>query len=230
MSYLGRTLGPKGYDVLQMPQVRQTVDRSFAELPPDPYYEGRRRRFSQYILFHQFSGWASSRLEQRPFIQSKTYNLKVGGVRRHFEPIEGFDPTPYFATLAEALDFNKDECFQVNFHNWRTLVGDGNSGSIVPEGPHRDGHHITSVTIWNRQNIEGGVSQVHSAAARDLLFETVLDDGQVLVMRDEDVVHGATDITVPEGETGYRDTWVISINPWNDRRYGVDFEDWATAE
>lgn len=230
MSYLGRALGYKGYAVLQMPQDRDAVNRSFAALPPDPYYSGRCRRFSQYILFHQYSGWATTRLEQRPFIQSKTYNLKVGGVRRHFDPIEKLDPTPYFATLADALDLSKDECFQVNFHNWRTLVGNGHSGSIVPEGPHRDGHHITSVTIWNRNNIGGGVSQVYSVAGRELLFETTLNNGQVLVLRDEDVIHGATDITVPEGETGSRDTWVISINPWWDRRYGEDFEFRATAD
>jgi hypothetical protein len=225
MSYMGRALGAKGYAVIQMPQNREVVDHSFSKLPPDPYYAGRRRRFSQYLMYHEYSGWNTTELERRPFIQSKQYNRKVGGVLREFEPIEDFDPTPYFATLAEALDLNKNECFQVNFHNWRTLVGGGNSGNIVPEGPHRDGHHITSVTIWNRKNIEGGVSQIFSTSEnRKLLFETTLDNGQCLVINDDDVVHGATDISVASGETGERDTWVISINPWSDRRYGRDHE------
>jgi hypothetical protein len=225
MSYLGRALGNKGYDVIQMPQHRDAVDRSFAKLPPDPYYAGRRRRFSQYVMYYEYSGWNVTKLERRPFIQSKKYNRKVGGVLREFDPIDDFDPRPYFAAIAERLDLDKNECYQVNFHNWRTLVGNGNTGTIVPEGPHRDGHHITSVTIWNRKNIKGGVSQVFSVGEKpELLFETTLDNGQCLVMNDDDVIHGATDITVASGETGERDTWVISINPWSDRRYGVDHE------
>jgi hypothetical protein len=230
MAAMSKSLGAKGYDVIQMPMNIGVVQKSFAELPPDPYYAGRVRRFSQYIMYYEYSAWQATRLEARPFIQSKKYNRKVGGVRREFSPVEDFDPRPYFAAIAERLDLAKDECYQVNFHNWRTLVGAGNGGSIVPEGPHRDGHHITSVTIWDRHNIEGGVSQIFSIASRELLFETLLSDGKCLVISDADVIHGATDIAVKDGDTGYRDTWVISMNPWSDRRYGAEFEAVATSD
>lgn len=118
----------------------------------------------------------------------------------------------------------------MNFHNWRTLVGNGFTGSIVPEGAHRDGHHITSVTIWNRHNISGGASQIFSIAGRELQFETTLDHGACLLVSDEDLIHGATDIKALDNEGGYRDTWVISINPWEDKRYGNDFEKRATEQ
>ncbi len=230
MKSMSHALGSTGYDLIQMPQNLDSVRETFAELPQDPYYEGRCRRFSQYILYHEFSDWQAKQLEHRPFIQSKLYNRKVGGVRRQFEPIVAFDPIPYFATIAERLELDRDECYQVNFHNWRTLVGNGYTGAIVPEGAHRDGHHITSVTIWDRVNIEGGVSQIFSIAGRELQFETTLENGKCLLMSDADVIHGATDIAVKEGESGYRDTWVISMNPWFDRRYGEEFELRATQD
>ena len=74
------------------------------------------------------------------------------------------DPVRKFKTIAERLKLDRNECFQVNFHNWRTLVGGNFTGTLVPEGAHRDGHHITSVTIWDRHNIEGGESQIFSIA------------------------------------------------------------------
>jgi len=230
MPHMGDLLGSDGYDVIQMPNDLESIKRSFSELPDDPYYEGRKRRFSQYIMFYEFSGWNAKELETRPFIQSKRFNKKVGGVRRNFESVEKFDPVPYFSAIANRLDLNKDESYQVNFHNWRTLVGEGYTGEIVPEGAHRDGHHITSVTIWDRYNIEGGESQVFSIAGRELQFQTTLNDGQCLIMSDADVIHGATDIKATNGNLGYRDTWVISMNPWNDRRYGANFEERATAK
>lgn len=225
MRFMGKALGPTGYDVIQMPQNDEVIRKSFASLPQDPYYEGRLRRFSQFILFYEHDQWTSVKLQKRPFIQSKKYNQKIGGVERHFEPIEEFDPNPYFATIAERLNLDKNDCFQVNFHNWRTLVGGGFKGSLVPEGAHRDGHHITSVTIWDRHNIKGGDSQILSIASRELQFQTLLENGKCLIMSDPDVIHGATDIEVVDDQhQGYRDTWVISMNPWEDRRYGVEFE------
>ncbi|MBL6430306.1 MAG: 2OG-Fe dioxygenase family protein [Alphaproteobacteria bacterium] len=44
-------------------------------------------------------------------------------------------------------------------------------------------------------------------------FEQVLEPGQCLIMRDEDMVHGACDIRAASSDGGYRDIWVISITP-----------------
>jgi hypothetical protein len=230
MNHIGLKLGPLGYRVINLPPLPQESKDNFAKLPEDPYYKERWRQFSQYILFFEHDHWACRILEHRPFIQAKAYNQKVGGVRRGFEPISGVDPTPQFATIAEELCFDTNATYQVNLHQWRTRVNETYQGKTIPEGPHRDGHHITSVTVWDRHNITGGESTLYQVGKTEPFFEEVLQPGQCLVMRDEDMVHGARDIASASDEGGYRDIWVISINPWADRRYGEEFEAFATAE
>ncbi len=146
------------------------------------------------------------------------------------KPISCVDPTPQFAAIANALQFDTNSVFQVNLHQWRTWVNEIYQGKTVPEGPHRDGHHITSVTVWERHNITGGESTLYRIGETEPFFEQILQPGQCLVMRDEDLVHGARDIRAMSPEGGYRDIWVISINPWADRRYGREFEAFATGE
>ncbi len=57
----------------------------------------------------------------------------------------------------------------------------------------------------------------------------MLEPGEIILLRDEDLVHGARNIRACSSEGGYRDIWVISINPWPERRYGDEFEAFATA-
>jgi hypothetical protein len=230
MDHIGFHLGPLGYRILEMPPLSAEARANFDQLPEDPYYRERWRQFSQYILFHEHDRWACRVLTHRPFIQAKAYNQKVGGVRREFEPIAGVDPTPQFASIAEALRFDTRAVFQVNLHQWRTRVDEVFQGKTIPEGPHRDGHHITSVTVWARSNVTGGESTLYQIGKTEPFFEQVLEPGQCLIMRDEDMVHGARDIRAAAGGGGHRDIWVISINPWADRRYGQEFEDFATAD
>lgn len=230
MNHIGLSLGPLGYKVIELPSISKEAKDHFSELPEDPYYRERWRQFSQYILFFENDHWACRVLEHRPFIQAKAYNQKVGGIRRAFEPISGVDPTPQFAAIASELQFDTNSVFQVNLHQWRTRVSEIYQGKTIPEGPHRDGHHITSVTVWERHNIVGGESTLYQVGKTEPFFEQILQPGQCLVMRDEDMVHGARDIQAASPEGGYRDIWVISINPWADRRYGQEFEAFATAE
>ena len=41
--------------------------------------------------------------------------------------------------------------------------------------------------------------------------------------------HDASPITSIDGSLGYRDIWIVSINRWEDRRYGEEFERRAQA-
>lgn len=230
MNHIGFSLGPLGYKVIQLPPLSAEAAENFNNLPEDPYYKERWRQFSQYILFWEHDKWACRVLHHRPFVQAKAYNRKVGGVKRAFDPITSVDPIPQFTKIAEELKFDKKEVFQVNLHQWRTRVDGTYQGKTIPEGPHRDGHHITSVTVWNRHNIDGGESTLYQIGKDEPFFDQVLEPGQCLIMRDEDLVHGARDITPTSEEGGYRDIWVISINPWSDRRYGDVFEEFASAE
>lgn len=77
MSSLGRSLGHKGYAVLQMPQDHDAVDQSFATLPPDPYYAGRCRRFSQYLLFHQYACWHKTLERSTTILPPENNNIHI---------------------------------------------------------------------------------------------------------------------------------------------------------
>lgn len=229
MRHIGFHLGPLGYKVFKLPPLTQEQLENFNHLPEDQYYKERWRQFSQYVLLYEYDHWACRKLEHRPFIQAKAYNRKVGGIPRHFEPISNVDPTPQFAAIAEELKFDKDDVFQVNLHQWRTRIDGTFKGATVPEGRHRDGHHITSVTVWARHNITGGESTLYAIGKDEPFFEQVLQPGEILALRDEDLVHGARDIKAKDAQGGYRDIWVISINPWSERRYGDAFEEYAQA-
>lgn len=230
MKHIGLHLGPLGYKIFQMPALSGVGLRKFENLPEDPYYKERCRGFSQYVLFYEHDRWGCRVLKHRPFIQAKAYNRKVGGIRREFEPISGLDPTPQLAAIATWLKFDKNEVFQINLHEWRTRVGDNHAGITVPEGPHRDGYHITSVTVWARHNIKGGESLLYAIGKSEPFFDRVLEPGEILIMRDDDMIHAARNIQALTPDGGYRDIWVISINPWGDRRYGDTFETYASAE
>ena len=230
MNRIGNSLGAAGYQVIDMPPLPSEALEHFAALPEDPYYTERWREFSQFMLFFEHDAWAVRRLAHRPFMQAKAYNHKVGGIARHFEPISCVDPTAQFRTLAEVLELDVDEVYQVNLHQWRTRVDATYRGATIPEGPHRDGHHITSVTCWNRHNVTGGESQLFRIGRSEPFFEQVLEPGQCLVLRDGDLVHGARDIDMASDDGGYRDIWVVSINPWSERRYGEAFERFAADE
>ena len=45
-----------------------------------------------------------------------------------------------------------------------------------------------------------------------------------LVYEDGSLKHFATDIVAPPQASGHRDLWIVAYNPWNDRRYGEEFE------
>lgn len=229
MKHIGFHIGPLGYKISRLPFLSEAALAAFDSLPEDPYYKERWRQFSQYILFYEHNDWASRVLLHRPFVQAKAYNRRVGGIARQFEPIRGVDPTPQFRAIANELHFDKDQVFQVNLHQWRTRAGCNYKGATVPEGAHRDGHHITTVTVWSRQNIIGGESLLYAIGQTEPFLEYLLQPGEILLLRDEDLVHGARDIQAVTPEGGHRDIWVISINPWSERRYGEDFEDFAAA-
>ena len=169
--------------------------------------------------------------EAPPIYQAKAYNQKVGGVERKLEPIVDLDPLPQISHLARELEFDVNHVFQVNLHRWRTRVSETFRGDTVPEGAHRDGHHITSVTCWSRENIEGGESVLYHIGKHEPFLTTILEPGECLVLREEDLIHGALPIALKNGaDEGHRDIFVISINPWGDRRYGREFEAFSKAK
>jgi hypothetical protein len=199
--------------------------REFETLVFDPYTGGRQRyrRFSQFRLWFENGEWRTELLPHRPFIQSKSYNGVVGGVRREFAPIR-FDPTPQVAAGARAAYLDEAQQFQINVHQVRVIASADIKGIAVPEGPHRDGHDFVMNAIFSRHNITGGVSQLMPTGGGPCFFEDVLQKNEAIMMADNQMWHNATDILPIGNQPGHRDIMIISFNAWERRRYGEEFE------
>ena len=224
MNSLSRAVGPKGYKIIKMPAATMQSRAYFDDLPADPYHPGRCREFSQYIFYFGYEDWVAQALPHRPLVQSKLYNSAVGGLARDLHPVRQVNPIEQFRRLADVLDLDRDGVFQLNFHQWRSFSPGRDQIAMIPEGVHRDGHHITSITVWRRENIDGGETTLFRVGETEPFFCRVLEPGECLILSDADLIHGAKDIRARDANGGFRDIWVISVNPWNDRKYGHAFE------
>lgn len=220
----------RGFWLFDLPPLSSAALNEFDDLPLDAYTPGghRFRRFSAFRMWWENGAWRSEQLPQRPFLQPKAYNALVGGVARVFEPIR-FDPTPQMAYALDRMGLDRAEQFALNLHQIRVVTDREIRGVLVPEGPHRDGHAFVLTAVFQRHNIEGGVSELMPLGGGEAFFKTVLEPGQALVIEDERMWHDATEIVSLDGQLGYRDIWIVSINPWAARRYGEAFEARALA-
>ena len=220
------------YQVIDVPPADPQVLAEFATLPLDPFTGGRQRyrRFSQYRLYADQAdgGWQLELLPHRPFLQPRRVNGLVGGVQRDFAPLR-IDPTPQIAAGAQALGLDRTRDWQINVHQCRVITTTEVAGVSVPEGPHRDGHEYGMLAVFGRHNIDGGENELMPAGGGEPFFRVCLQPNQALVYSDGAMWHNATDIVARDGTAGHRDLWIVAINPWEQRKYGEDFERRALA-
>ncbi len=218
-------LTAKRFSVIELPQPSAAVMAAFEALPQDPYTPGghRFRRFSQFTLLHDGSGWQLTKLPHRPFVQAGTYNSLVGGIARHLEPLT-IDPLPQLAYSADAFPLDPNDTWQINVHQCRVVTTPGLPGVSVPEGPHHDGHDFGMLAVFRRHNIRGGETQLMPNEGGAPFFRTVLEPNQALIYEDAAMLHYATDIEPSDSAGGYRDLWIVAFNRWNNRKYGHQFE------
>ncbi|MFT2017325.1 2OG-Fe dioxygenase family protein [Streptomyces sp. 796.1] len=220
------------YRVIDIPAPGPDVLAEFEQLPRDEFTGGRQRfrRFSQYKMAFDSAGgdWRLELLPHRPFLQPRQVNGFVGGVQRPFEPLR-IDPTPQIAAGARALGLDRERCWQLNVHQCRVISAPGIRGVSVPEGPHRDGHAYGMLAVFGRHNITGGTNQLLPSGGGEPFFEVTLMPQQALVYEDGAMWHHATDIEALDERGGHRDLWIVAINPWEQRKYGAEFERLALA-
>ncbi len=220
------------YRVIDIPDPGPEVMEEFGNLPFDKFTGGRQRyrRFSQYRMHYDpaASQWLLSLLPHRPFIQPKSVNGLVGGVRRNFEPLR-IDPAPQINAGALALELGQDHDWQLNVHQCRVIAEPDAPGVSVPEGPHRDGHDYGMLAVFARENITGGENQLMPANGGEPFFRVTLQPLQALVYDDGAMWHTATDLQAVNEQRGHRDLWIVAFNRWDRRKYGDEFEREATA-
>lgn len=212
-----------GYNVVNLPSLAREVIDSFNNMPRDLHSLGRCRyiRLSQYFVFWDECGWVLALLPRRKYVQSAKHIrlAEAGGIKRFREQLE-IDTTSIVTPIMDALNLDRCAQYHVNVNQIRVVCNQDFKGITVPEGPHRDGHKYSVIAIAKRENVVGGVTQVIDPVSREVIFETVLEENQAILLDDERLFHYATDISPKFGAEGYRDIWVVEINEWEKRCYG----------
>ena len=186
-------------------------------LPPDAYLldggKYRQRRHGAFVV----DGDEVTAAPPRPHWQPVDYNALHGGIERHFEPIEealARDPLwqrLLVALAARASALRGAQPWFVEAHVFRIDTANG-IGRPTPEGAHRDGVDLVTVTLARRRGIKGGESRVFQAAASAGLRFTLSQPWTTVVLDDARVIHETTPIQpVKAGEPGFRDTLVLTF-------------------
>lgn len=186
-------------------------------LPADHYLRDgghyRYRRHSCFIV----EGSHVTQVAHRPHWQPVSYNALHGGIERHFEPIE---PTlvadPFWsrwlvALAARATALRGPRAWYVEAHPFRIDTTDG-IGRPTPEGAHRDGVDLVTVTLINRVGIKGGETRVFAAEGREGQRFTLSEPFSTMLLDDTRVIHESTPIQpLDPGVRGHRDTLVLTF-------------------
>jgi hypothetical protein len=217
-------LTPDGYRIVDIPAASEALLASFEDLPLDEYCGGRQRfqRFSQYRLHFADGHWHSELLPHRPLLQSHVYNSKSGNVRRQTPPLQ-VDATAWIdaALQSGGLDTTRD--WHLDINQYRVITTPDIKGITVPEGVHQDGHHYVMIFVFRRHAITGATLRLLPVGGGPAFLETVIEAEQAIILDDRRMLHDASPIE-PVGDYGYRDYFGTALNPWEERRYGEEFE------
>lgn len=186
------------------------------DLPPDAYLKDggryRRRRHGCFIV----EGESVLPQPHRPHWQPVEYNALHGGLERHFQPLpEALVTDPLWAKwllmgAARASALKGVQPWFVEAHLFRIDTTDG-IGRPTPEGAHRDGVDLVSVTLVAREGIKGAETRVFGAEGREGLRFTLSEPFSTLWLDDARVIHESTPIQpLQPGGPGHRDTLVLT--------------------
>ena len=220
-------LATTGFAVVGPPAVEALVGAPLAaldawldfwdRLPPDAYLldggKYRQRRHGAFIV----DGDQVTAAPPRPHWQPVDYNALHGGIERHFEQIEpalADDPAwrrLLVALAARASALKGAQRWFVEAHPFRIDTANG-IGRPTPEGAHRDGVDLVSVTLVARRGIKGGETRVFQAQSSAGLRFTLSDPWTTVLLDDARVIHETTPIQpLKAGEPGWRDTLVLTF-------------------
>jgi hypothetical protein len=186
-------------------------------LPPDAYLlDGGKYRQRRHGAFIVDAGKVQA-AGPRPHWQPVDYNALHGGIERHFEQIEpalANDATwqrLLVALAARASALKGAQRWFVEAHPFRIDTA-GGIGRPTPEGAHRDGVDLVSVTLVGRLGIKGGETRVFQAQASAGLRFTMSEPWTTVLLDDARVIHETTPILpLKAGEAGHRDTLVLTF-------------------
>lgn len=212
---------------VSLPEAVMALAVSFAHLPRDPWCAHRNRRFSQFRVSATHNHWDFNKLPHRPHIQYPENNRAMGGILRDLAPLEiQADVILEFACGAFNLDPNKQ--WHMDLHQWRMNCTANTSVACVPEGRHQDGHRFVGIFVVERHAVNGGMTTVYDRSGK-AITELLISPGNGILLDDKHYLHATSEITAAS-ENGYRDIFVVCINPWEAKKYGAAFESACRGE
>ena len=187
-------------------------------LPPDEHLRDggryRRRRHGCFVV----ERGALHPVPHRAHWQPVEYNALHGGIERWFAPLEpamGTHPAwqaliTGLAARAHALHPGVARWY-VEAHPFRIDTA-GGIGRPTPEGAHRDGVDLVTVTLVSRIGVKGGETRVFDAESPQGLRFTLSEPWTTLLLDDARMIHETTPIQ-PDGEgpAHHRDTLVLTF-------------------
>ncbi len=204
----------------------------FDDLGPDQHHPaaqgGRTRRLAQYhATFDPVTKSAVlTKLKTQLFLQGETNKL-TGHIEREFEDI-ATDMKPYIENGFGVVDENWSLApypkeWLVKVHMVRVHAKPATRGVPVPEGLHKDGADFVVMGCVARQNVKGGISQIHEEEDAPPVYGVTLMPGQALVVDDREVFHMVTPL-IADSDEGYRDMILMGFHMWSHGKYRGDWK------
>lgn len=201
-----------------MGQAYQRFRQSWNGLIRDPYLrDGGSYRYRRYSVFH----WQYDKLTvlpHEPHYQSSHYNHVHGGFNRHFRawlPTTLKNPalTRIIQWATKQFSTDPKTLWRIQAHQFRIKANAQQQGKPTPEGVHKDGADYILIMLLDRQNVQGGESQIFDNAMQPLAEGTLVKAGDLVLVNDKQVFHGVTAIT-PNDPTqpAWRDVLVLTFH------------------
>ena len=184
----------------------------WGDLPLDPYLEdgSRSRRLTRFRV----DGETLVPLPAEPVSQSKRYNPDVGGLPRSFVPLDAdLVAQPEFHQLAraflEALPLDPEG--RILWVHQIRVTCEVAGGRPTPEGIHRDEREYLGILVVEIEGLACGATRLYPAMDAPPCYEAVLEQGDLLVFRDEVLFHSTDAFSDVTGAPGHRDTILFAL-------------------
>lgn len=188
----------------------QEWGKFFLNCPKDPYVpEGFRYKS---ISWHCGLDENFKCLPHAPLLQEKKYNPVHGDISRDYSAIENelhqradfYQLLHKFSTVCQ---LKNNEVILVQLQ--RIDCHSDQQGLTALEGFHRDGIDWLGIFVVSRNNIIGAKTQVKDES-NQLIFDEIIPEGNLLILRDPEVLHYSTPI-IPDINANYGSRDVVLI-------------------
>jgi hypothetical protein len=189
-----------------------TLIKSFENLHEDSdrTFNDRVTRMRRYANFT-----CLKRKEGTDFIQNYKVEFKqnVPDERnkvRFFQPmerhvLEDFNVQTVFGRVTDMVwgMYPKAKKLEMSIHQVSIHVYPDLEGDNAPEGIHQDGADvIIPAMVFERSNdIEGGISQIYDFDAKEVINETIVEEGEFNMMQDAKLWHDITPFTLKKNSS-----------------------------